>query len=295
MTISSKRITENQWSPKIDTSRTHEMFSLYGKTIVITGAAGLLGRQHAEAVAAFGGNPILLDIALQPVEKLAEELNESYGVRAAGYAVDITEENQIESNCQLVMEQYNRIDGLINNAANNPKVEDSEAKNFSRLENFPISVWQQDVAVGLTGAFLCSKHYGSAIARNPSGGTIINISSDLGLIAPDQRLYSEQGAPRDKQSVKPITYSVVKSGIIGLTRYLATYWTDENVRCNAIAPGGIRNGQSDEFLREVSHRIPLNRLAEPNEYQSTLLWMLGDGAKYLNGAIVPVDGGRSAW
>ena len=96
-------------------------------------------------------------------------------------------------------------------------------------------------------------------------------------------------------SVKPVTYSVVKSGLIGLTRYLSTYWADKGVRCNAICPGGVKNGQSDEFINLVSDRIPMGRLAKSDEYQGTLLWMLSDASSYLNGAIVPVDGGRTAW
>ena len=115
------------------------------------------------------------------------------------------------------------------------------------------------------------------------------------MIAPDQRLYHKAGLPQELQQVKPVTYSVVKSGLIGLTRYLSTYWTEQNVRCNAICPGGVENGQPDVFLKEVSSRIPMNRLATSNEYQGTLIWMLSDASSYLNGAIVSVDGGRTAW
>jgi len=271
------------------------LFSLHDKFIVITGAAGLLGRKHAEAVAAYGGNPILLDLSSDAVLDLAEQLNQQYGVNAEGFSVDITDELAIKNNTAKLIERYGKIDGLINNAANNPKVEDNSEKNFSRLENFPLDIWNQDIAVGLTGAFLCAKYYGSQIAKNPNGGSIINISSDLGLMAPDQRLYAKHGLPEAQQPVKPVTYSVVKTGMIGLTRYLATYWPEKNVRCNAICPGGVENGQPDDFLQEVSSRIPMNRLAKADEYQSTLLWMLGDASSYLNGAIVPVDGGRVVW
>jgi NAD(P)-dependent dehydrogenase (short-subunit alcohol dehydrogenase family) len=271
------------------------LFSLEGRVIVITGASGLLGQKHAEAVAAYGGNPILLDLSKDAVEGLAEKLNQQYSVNATGFVVDITDESKIDANASLLIEQYGKIDGLVNNAANNPKVENCAEKDFSRLENFPLNVWNQDVAVGLTGAFLCAKHYGYQISKNPTGGSIINISSDLGLMAPDQRLYAKIGLPEAQQSVKPVTYSVVKTGIIGLTRYLATYWTEKNVRCNAICPGGVENGQPDMFLKDVSSRIPMNRLAQRDEYQGTLIWMLSDASSYLNGAIVPVEGGRTAW
>jgi len=273
----------------------NSLFSLDGKIIVITGATGLLGRKHAEAVAAYGGHPVLIDLSEEAVISLASDLNKQFGTNASGCQVDITDEDRIEENVQELLEKYGRIDGLVNNAANNPKVEDSSEKNFSRLENFPVDVWNQDVAVGLTGSFLCAKHYGYAISKNKEGGSIVNISSDLGVMAPDQRLYTQVGMPEERQPVKPVTYSVVKTGMIGLTRYLATYWADKNVRCNAMCPGGVENGQPEGFLAEVSSRIPMNRLAQADEYQGTLLWMLSDASSYLNGAIIPVEGGRTAW
>jgi len=135
-----------------------QLFSLEEKVIVITGAAGLLGHKHAEAVAAYGGNPILLDLSIDAVEELAEKLNQKYSVTAVGFSVDITDEPQIETNAKLLVERFGKIDGLVNNAANNPKVEDSSEVNFSKLENFPLDIWIQDIAVGLTGAYLCAKH-----------------------------------------------------------------------------------------------------------------------------------------
>ena len=273
----------------------NNLFSLSGKIIVITGAAGLLGEKHAEAVAAYGGTPVLLDLSQTILDVLAEKLNKKYKTNAVGFTVDITNENRVVSVSNKIINFFGKIDGLVNNAANNPKVETTSQKNFSRLENFPISIWEEDIAVGLTGSFLCSKHYGHQISKNPNGGSIVNISSDLGLIAPDQRLYAKKGIDEDKQNVKPVTYSVVKTGLIGLTRYLATYWADKNVRCNAICPGGVANGQPNKFLKEVNARIPMGRLANDDEYQGTLLWMLSDASSYLNGAIVSVDGGRTTW
>ena len=273
----------------------NNLFSLNKKIVVITGAAGLLGRKHAEAIAAYGGTPVLLDLSQKKVDDLAVQLNDMYDVNTSGFVVDITKESQVKRNLDLLIERYGKIDGLVNNAANNPKVEDNSEKNFSRLENFPLDVWNQDIAVGLTGAFLCAKYYGYQISQNPNGGSIVNISSDLGVMAPDQRLYAEEGVVDNRQNVKPVSYSIVKSGMIGLTRYLATYWAEKNVRCNAMCPGGVENGQPNDFLNKVNSRIPMNRLADVNEYQGTLLWMLSDASSYLNGAIVSVDGGRTVW
>lgn len=263
--------------------------------IVITGAAGLLGRQHTEAVARAGGIPVLLDIDEAAVMRLAEEVSAQFAVTASGWGVDITDEAGVERHCATIVKQYGRLDGLVNNAANNPKVDNSGKENFSRLEHFPIDVWNADLGVGLTGAFLCAKHYGQAIADTSDSGSIVNISSDLGLIAPDQRLYHKPGLSEEQQPVKPVTYSVVKTGLIGLTRYLSTYWVDRNVRCNALCPGGVENGQPADFLERVSSRIPLGRLARADEYQGVLLFLLSTASSYVNGAVIAADGGRTAW
>lgn len=270
-------------------------FSLAERVVVITGAAGLLGRQHAAAVARAGGTPVLLDLHGKAVEDLATELSRRYGVPASGCGVNITQEAEVEASCAAVLARYGRVDGLVNNAAKNPKVESGANEDFSRLESFSLDAWHADLAVGLTGAFLCAKHYGAAMARNPEGGSIVNISSDLGLIGPDQRLYRKPGVPDERQPVKPITYSVVKTGLIGLTRYLATYWADRNVRCNALCPGGVENGQDPAFLREISSRIPLGRLARPDEYHGALVFLLSAASSYVTGAVLAADGGRTTW
>ena len=272
-----------------------DIFNLDKRVVVITGAAGLLGTHHAEAVAAFGGIPILIDLNKDKLESISENLYKKYKAQSASYVVDITNEDKIKKNVKEILSKFNKIDSLINNAANNPKIEDGTDTNFSRLENFSIDNWNSDLNVSLTGSFLCSKHYGYEISKNKNGGTIINISSDLGLIGPDQSLYLKKGVPENLQSVKPISYSVSKAGMLGLTKYLSTYWVNSNVRCNALCPGGIENNQSEEFLAKIKKKIPLNRLAQANEYQGTLIWMLSDAASYLNGAIVSVDGGRTSW
>ena len=272
-----------------------DLFSLKDKIIVITGASGLLGKKHAEAIAACGGIPILLDLSKTVVDDIAKSLFQKFSVEAKGFEIDITNESQVEKNAKLIFKQFGRIDGLVNNAANNSEDGKGKGNNYSRLENFPIETWNKDIAVGLTGAFICAKHYGYLISQNPNGGSIVNISSDLGLIAPDQRLYAKSGTSEEMQPVKPVTYSIIKTGIIGLTRYLATYWPEKNIRCNALCPGGIDSGQPEAFVNELSSRIPMKRMAREGEYQGTLIWMLSDSSSYLNGAVISVDGGRTAW
>ena len=272
------------------------MFDLSDKVVVITGGAGFLGKKHAEAIAEFKGIPIILDIDEDKCLKLATQITNQYGVQSLGMKVDITSEHQVAESCKEILSRFGKIDVLINNAANDPKVTVEEnGKNFSRLENFNLDMWNKDLSVGLTGTFICSKYFGYEISNNPNGGCIINISSDLGLISPDQRLYRKVSLQEDKQSVKPITYSVVKSGLLGLTRYLATYWVDKNVRCNAICPGGVFTNQDEEFLNRLHKLIPLGRMAQPDEYKGIIVFLCSDAASYMNGAIISIDGGRTTW
>ena len=142
---------------------------------------------------------------------------------------------------------------------------------------------------------MCSKYFGFAISNNPYGGAIINISSDLGIIAPDQRLYKKKGIPSSEQPVKPVTYSVTKAGLIGLTRYLATYWADRGVRANLIAPGGVYIDQDKHFVRQLSKLIPLGRMAHQDEYKAAVAFLVSDASSYMNGAVLSVDGGRTSW
>jgi len=193
-----------------------------------------------------------------------------------------------------VLARYGRLDILINNAANNPKMEKTADVEFSRLEHFPLKQWEADLSVGLTGAFLCSQIIGGEMAKHKRG-VIVNVASDLAVIAPDQRLYRKPGLPPDRQPVKPVTYSVVKTGLIGLTRYLATYWAEDGIRVNAISPGGVYNNQPDDFVHRLTDLIPLGRMANLDEYQAAILYLCSDASSYMTGANLVVDGGRSCW
>ena len=270
-------------------------FNLDGKIVVITGGAGLLGVMHAEAVGAVGGIPVLADIREQEAKEKAQVISTKLGIPTVGFGVDITAKKSVENLRDFLLEQYGKIDVLINNVANDPKVTTSvQDDSWTRFENYPLDIWENDLAVGLTGAFLCSQVLGSEMAKQASG-VILNISSDLGVIAPDQRLYQKEGVAPDRQPVKPVTYSIVKTGLIGLTRYLATYWADRNVRVNALCPGGVDTGQPEEFKEQVHFRIPMGRMARRDEYKGAVQFLVSDASSYMTGSTLVVDGGRSCW
>lgn len=268
-------------------------FSLSGRVAIITGGAGLLGVRHAEAIASAGGTPVLADVRGDDASARAAEVAKAYGVPAMGVACDITRAESVTALLDTVRATYARVDILVNNAANNPAVEGG-GKDFSRLEDFPIEQWNADVAVGLTGAFLCARIIGGALAAQKRG-VIVNISSEYGILAPDQRLYRKEGVPEHEQPVKPVTYTVVKAGLHGLTLYLATYWAGAGVRVNTISLGGVENAQPREFLDRAASRIPMGRMALPHEFQGALVYLCADASSFVTGANLVVDGGKSVW
>jgi len=279
---------------KADVDRVWQLFDLSDRVAVITGGAGLLGYQHGEVLAVAGAHVVLLDLAISDPAKWAARLTADHQVECIGLAADITNEASIVDASSQILAKFGRVDILINNAANNPKVEDAKGLAWSRLENLPVDVWDADIRVGLTGAFLCSRVFGTHMAKNRKG-VIVNVASDLALIAPDQRLYRVDDLPEDQQPVKPVTYSVVKSGLLGLTRYLATYWIGANVRVNAISPGGVSNGQPEVFLSRLKQLIPMERMANRSEYQGAILFLCSDASSYMTGANLVIDGGRTCW
>lgn len=268
-------------------------FDLSGRVHVITGGSGLLGIEHAHAIAEAGGTPVIADVRVAAARQCAEQLAAEYGVPASALELDVTSSASCQAALRTVLDQHGRLDGLINNAAHNPKVE-GKGLSASRFENFSLEDWSRDLAVGLTGAFLVSQVFGTYMAAH-GGGVIVNIASDLGIIAPDQRIYRRPGRPESEQPVKPVTYSVVKGGLVMFTKYLATYWADRHVRVNALVPGGVYAGQPDDFVERLSNLIPMGRMARPDEYRSALVFLCSDASSYMTGSNLIVDGGRTCW
>ncbi len=270
-------------------------FKLGGTLALITGGAGLLGVKHAEAILEGGGTVVLVDISESKLKRAVATLRKTYGKKkVSGYLLDITNEVHIKKVIGAITKEVGPIGILINNAANNPHVSADAGVRDTRLESFPLATWNDDIAVGLTGAFLMAKHIAPEMAARGKG-VILNIASDLGVIAPDQRLYRQKGIPPNAQPVKPVSYSVVKHGLIGLTKYLATYWLGSNIRVNAVAFGGILHDQPQEFLEKLTHLIPLGRMAKSDEYKGAILFLCSDASSYVNGATVIIDGGRTSW
>lgn len=266
-----------------------DSFSLAGRVAVITGGGGLLGPKHAEAIAEAGGIPVIWDIDGAKAEAAVAAVRPLCPA-ASAVTVDITDNRSVAAATERTAKNLGRIDILINNAANDPKVGGDSA--WSRLESYDRELWDKDIAVGLTGAFLCAQAIGPRMATQRSG-VILNIASDLSVISPDQRLYRDPALPNDRQPVKPITYSIVKHGLIGLTRYLSTYWTDRNVRVNALSPGGVQSNQPEEFVRRLTQLIPMGRMAGHDEYKAAVVFLCSDASAYMTGQNIVMDGGRT--
>jgi NAD(P)-dependent dehydrogenase (short-subunit alcohol dehydrogenase family) len=270
-------------------------FNLSGRVAMITGGSGLLGTQHARALAEIGASVVIADIDMERAKVEAAKVRAEFSrVQAMALRLDVTSQASVTAGLDTVLQNFGGVHVLVNNAAVDPKVKADSVVETSRLENFPLDQWNFQLGVGLTGAFLCAQAFGGWMAAN-GGGAILNIASDLAVFAPDQRLYRKPGLPADRQPVKPVTYPVVKTALLGLTRYLATYWHEAGVRCNSLSPGGVFNGQSEEFVARLSQLIPLGRMAHADEYRAAVQFLCSDASSYMTGQNIVMDGGRSAW
>lgn len=259
-----------------------DRWRLDGRTVLVTGGSGFLGRQWTSALVAAGASVVTVDIADAPSGTPRHE------------CVDITDPDAVDDLAARLEAAGVEVDALVNNAALDAPVTADGLTGTDRFESFPLGRWEQELAVGLTGAHLCCQAFGPAMAAR-GRGSIVNIASDLALVGPDQGLYRVDGLPDEDQPVKPVTYSVVKSGLLGLTRYLATYWAASGVRVNALCLGGVERDQDDVFLQRIAARVPLGRMAAPDEYAESIVYLCSDASSYMTGACMVVDGGRTAW
>ena len=267
--------------------------ALINKTAIITGGAGLLGPQHAIALSNAGAKVILFDINKEGLKKAKEKIIKSNNnAIVETYEIDITSLKAVEEFEKNYFQENSYCNILINNAAINPKMKNIKDRPSGRVEDYDLSEWEQEINVGLTGAFICSRVFGSKMADRMEGA-IINISSDLAVRAPDQRVYSPTESFDDIKSYKPIGYSIVKTAMIGMTRYLAEYWGNKNVRVNALLPGGVFNDQPEELVNNVKKRTILGRWAKIDEYEDAIVFLASDSSAYMTGQLIIMDGGRS--
>ena len=258
------------------------LFDLTGKTALITGGGGLLGPKHAEAIVEYGGNWH---------EDRAKEKAERIGENATYHYMDVTDRESIE----VVVEQYDKIDILINNAAKDPKVKKGGGLTpDSRFETMTEKYWEEGIDAALNGTFLCSQVVSNKMLEN-GGGVMLNISSDLGVISPDQRIYRKDGVEEDMQNVKPITYSAAKWAIIGMTKYLGVYFAQKGIRVNSLSPTAVYNDHPEDFVKKLTNLIPIGRMSDIDEYKGAIVFLCSDASSYMTGENVVIDGGKSVW
>jgi NAD(P)-dependent dehydrogenase (short-subunit alcohol dehydrogenase family) len=270
-----------------------DAFDISGRTIIVTGGAGLLGQEYGRALVAAGASVVLADINHGSVAAVAEDLQGHPGT-AIGVEVDITREASVVQLVRTTLASFGHIDGLVNNAALNPAFVGHRTAEFDLpFEEYSLDLWNRTLAVNLTGMFLCTREVAPTMLAQQRG-VIVNVSSTYGMVGPDQRLY-EPETPGGRRGYKPVAYSVTKSGVLGFTRYLAAHWAGTGIRVNTLTPGGVLDEQPEEFVRRYSARTPLGRMANSDEYSAALLFLLSDASSYMTGGNLVVDGGWTAW
>ena len=268
------------------------LFDLSQKKALITGGGGLLGPKHAEAIIEYGGRVVLADWHLDRAQKKAEDLNKKFNNDfASAEYINVTDKKTIEE----VLSKHPDINILINNAAKDPKVKkEAGLTTESRFETMEESYWHEGINAAINGTFLCSQAVSNLMIKN-GGGVILNIASDLGVIAPDQRIYRKEGLPEDRQNVKPITYSAAKWAVIGMTKYLGVYFATKNIRVNSLSPTAVYNDHPEDFVKKLTNLIPMGRMSDIDEYKGAIVFLCSDASSYMTGENVIIDGGKSVW
>ena len=269
-------------------------FDLTGKNIIVTGAYGLIGKEISDAFASAGANVIISDIVEEEVlKKYAEKLSKKYDTKNMGLFLDITDSKSIESGVKNILEHFNNIDVLVNNAAIDAKFDKNVIDiNPTRFENYPIDKLEKSLEVNITGMVKVTKEVAKNMLKNKKGN-IINVTSTYAIVAPDQRLYKEPG--KEKQTYKPADYIITKSFIPGFSRYLAALYATDGIRVNTIVPHGIYNNHDEDFLRRFSERSPLGRMCRFEELRGPFIFLASDSSSYMTGGLLIVDGGWSIW
>jgi NAD(P)-dependent dehydrogenase (short-subunit alcohol dehydrogenase family) len=269
------------------------LFDLQGKVAIVSGALGLLGRQHCECLAAAGAHVVAFDLDAVGCAQLAAELEQRHARACLGAAADTLCQADLLALRDRVLARFDRIDVLVNNAALDDKLTPHASGPDPRaFEHFPLEAFRRSLDVNVSGLFLASQVLGTPMAQRGSG-SIINLASTYGLVGPDQRLYR---APDGEQTFfKSPAYPAGKAAVLGFTRFLAAYWGARNVRVNALCPGGVQNAQPEHFVNAYAARTPLQRMAAVDDYRGAIVFLASDASSYMSGSALVVDGGFTAW
>lgn len=268
-----------------------ESFSLKNKTVLITGAAGILGKEFCNGLAEYNANIALVDINGEEAFKHARLLTDRYGIKAKAFECDVSSLGSVKQMVEDVVKDFAEINVLHNNAAGKTK---NLNNFFAKFEDFSLETWNEIMSVNLSGMFLVAQAVGKVMLKQNKGGSIIQTASIYGMLAPDQRIY-EDSFYMGTEINTPAVYTASKAAVIGLTKYLAAYWGDKGIRVNCISPGGVESGQNDIFVRKYANRTPLNRMAKYNEIVGALIYLASDASSYVTGQNFAIDGGLSAW
>lgn len=268
-------------------------FDLSNRVAIVTGAVGLLGREHCDCLAEAGANVVAVDLDVERCRDLAADLSARHGRPALGIAADITDAASLTQLRDAVLARFDHLDVLVNNAALDDKVgPGADGQDRSRFEDFPLEAFRRSIEVNVTGTFLACQVLGAPMARRGQG-SIINVASTYGLVAPDQRLY--RAPDGTQQFYKSPAYPTGKAAVLGLTRFLAAYWGPAGVRVNALCPGGVRAAQPEHFVAAYASRTPVGRMAAAGDYRGAIVLLASDASSYVNGAALVVDGGFTVW
>jgi NAD(P)-dependent dehydrogenase (short-subunit alcohol dehydrogenase family) len=269
-----------------------DLFSVQDKVVIVTGGLGQLGRQFTMALLERQAKVAVFDLQSNNrklVDRFGEYQNDE---NLLFLPVDITLRDSIENGLKQVNARWGKPHGLINNAAlDSPP--DAPLKENGPFETYPESSWDNVMLVNVKGAVLCCQAIGGQMAE-AGRGSIINISSIYGMVSPDQRIY-EYRRGNGEPFFKPVAYSVSKSALLNLTRYLSTYWADRNVRVNTLTFAGVFNNQDKKFLKPYCDKVPLGRMAREDEYNGAVVFLVSDASSYMTGSNLVIDGGWTAW
>jgi NAD(P)-dependent dehydrogenase (short-subunit alcohol dehydrogenase family) len=264
-----------------------EKFRLDGKIALVTGGAGILGRQFCAGLVQAGARVAVVDLD----QASADDCARSLGSQSAGFACNVADPDSVAACVASVLTRFGAIDILHNNAATKS---DDVRKFFTPFENYALDTWRQVMAVNIDGMFLMAQAVGNHMLERGQGGSVIQTSSIYGLVGPDSRIY--EGSDYLGGAINtPAVYAASKAAVVGLTRWLSTHWAKHGIRVNCLVPGGVSSGQNSVFSDKYSKHVPMGRMAQADEMVPALLYLASDASSYVTGQVLAVDGGWTAW